>query len=386
MPDYHYNFLGGGAACGGGPGAPLIGGPNPVALTPAELINAQLRLGVYPGGGWDIEEITWRVYSFCIGCIMVAGGGGPGVPAVPPAVGVAVPGGGLVAGAAANLPPSPVAVAVDATEKGQIGYHMGTAVGGALGPYMAHTGPGGTLWFAYHLTRAIQNGATFTFAPGGAPDIVSFAMNPATGWWYEWVVWENKGHCGNFGGLAAIAPALAQAQLIVNMTLLPGGLGAGWGGPWAPDAAIASQVDAFFGNFRVQLIDPSGGPRKPRRLDPRGLERFLASYYRPFAELMGARSQARAYGKRRFQTILLPKDIRFGLDDEILQGYRSGNLAAAVARATAGGYGLPREDTLHIDQTGISVELPKGWRSSEGDRVVRQDKSSRLQELNRNGG
>jgi hypothetical protein len=37
------------------------------------------------------------------------------------------------------------------------------------------------------------------------------AVDPAAiiVWNWNFVVWENKGHCANFGGLAAIAPALA---------------------------------------------------------------------------------------------------------------------------------------------------------------------------------
>jgi hypothetical protein len=385
MPNFHFQFLGGGAACGGGPGTNLLAFPDPVALTPAQLINAQLRLGVYPGGGWDIEEITWRVYAFCIGCIMVAGGGGPGVPAGPPAGGIApapaVPG----AAGAANLPASPVATAVDATEKGQIGYHMGTAVGGSLGEYLAHTGPAGTLWFAFHLTRAMHNGATFTFAGGGAPDIVAFAVDPVTQIFYEWVVWENKGHCGNFGGLAAIGPALAQAQLILDMTALPGGIG---GGPWPPDACIASQVDTFHGNFRAQAIDPAKPPRTPTFLPESDMDAFLRAYYRPFVDLLSKGTEPRNYDGRSFTTVQLPKDIRLGLDTGILNGFRGtpGSLSAAVASVASRGYANTSPETTYVHRTGISVELPAGWSSHGGDNVGSRSPSDWLQTLDRIGG
>lgn len=377
MPNVHYAFLGGGA-CAAGPGAPLAAMPNPMSFTWPQLLNAQLRLGVYPGGGWNADEINWRVYSLCIGCIAVAGGGGPVIPLVPPALAVvpaAVPGPAV---GVANVPPSPVATAVDATERGQIGYHMGTAVGGSLGPYLATAGPGATRWFAFHLTRAIANGGAFTLA-GGAPDIVSFSVNPATLNVYEFVAWENKGHCGNFGALAPLLVALAQAQTLVNMTTIPGNPALGVVGgtpvatlgipPWVPDAHIASQVDVLGGNFRAQTIDPSMPPRPPVPLGPSGMEKFLRAYYAAFVEAIGSGSTTRHYDGRRFRTLEFAKSVRLGLDDEIFAAIRSSGLAQAVANATSKGYQNSSPQTVHIDPTGISVELPKGW-TPQGSNTV----------------
>ena len=366
MANFHYNFFGGPCV---GPGAPLAGFPNPIALTPAQLINAQLRLGIYPGG-WVADEINWRIYAFCIGCIAVAGGGGPAIPGVPPGVGVAV--GAPVAGGAANLPVSPVGAGVDATEKGQIGYHMGTAVGGSILPFMATVGPlPATQWYSFHLSRAIINGGAFTLA-GGAPDIVAFAVQPTgpgAATVHNWVVWENKGHCVNFGGFAAIAPALAQAQTLLNMTSIPGNPALGIVGgtpvapPWVPNTHIASQVDTFFGNFRVQTIDPPTKSRKSITLSPRQSDAFFRAYYGFLIEAIKRRRTQRRYDGRLFQTAEYAKKIRIGLDDRIYRSLGKAGLSRAVAKATGQGYKNSKPETIYVDPTGISVEIPKSWRS-----------------------
>lgn len=367
MPNLTYGFLGGGGPCAAGPGAPLPGLPNPIALTWPQLLNAQLRLGVYPPL-WVVDELTWRTYSFCIACAQVGIGGVPAVPGAPPG---ALPPGAPVAGGAANLPPSPVAVGVDATERGQLGYHMGTAVGGSLAEYLVLNvgAPGGTLWFPFHLSRALLNGGVFGFFGLQRPDIVLFGVDPAAIFVWNFVVWENKGHCANFGGLAAIAPALVQAQALVNMTSIPGNPALGVIGgapiaPWAPDCHIASQVDLVGGNFRVQTIDPSAPPPRGVQLTPRGGGNFLRGYYAPFLEAVqrGQARSVRTYGGRRFQTIELPKQIRFGLDDDICRALQtSTDLSTDLAKILAPGYAQISSDIVHIHATGISTEIPRGW-------------------------
>lgn len=63
MPNIHYAFpfVGNPSCAAGGVGAPLDtpAMPNPVALTWAQLMSAQLRLGVYPVG-WVNDEIAWQ--------------------------------------------------------------------------------------------------------------------------------------------------------------------------------------------------------------------------------------------------------------------------------------------------------------------------------------
>lgn len=376
MPNFHYNFVGGFPCAGPGPGAVLAGFPNPLPLAAAQLMNAQLRLGVYPPG-WVADEMNWRIYAFCIGCMIVPGGA---ILAAPPAVGAApapvpVP----VIGGVANLPPSPVANGVDATEKGQIGYHMGTVVGGALGPYLATIGPGGTLWFAFHLSRAQNYGGVFTFGGAGRPDIVLFAVNPATLNVYNWVVWENKGHCGNVGP-APLAQALAQAQMLQNVTVLPGG--APIVPPRVPDAHIASQVDVFHGNYRAQTIDPPMKSRPPFQLPKNRADDFFRAYYGFLLEGLGKKQiQKNNYDGRLFQTIELAKEVRLGLDNEIYQALalNKPGLSKVVAKATQGGYRNATPDTVYVDPTGISVELPKLWSSRLGS--VGQGKTKYL--LNR---
>ncbi|MGC4067353.1 MAG: hypothetical protein QM784_22460 [Polyangiaceae bacterium] len=374
MPDFVYNFLGGGGAMGGpcaaGPGSNLPGLPNPIALTWPQLLNAQLRLGVYPGG-WVADELAWRVYSFTITVAPLAAAGG--LPGGPPGGGV-VPG-VAVGGVMANLAPSPVAVGVDTTERGQLGYHMGTAVGGALAQYLfLPLGAGAaTGWYSFHLSRAIANGGVFNFANAMRPDIVIFAVNPLTLVVHRFVVWENKGHCVNFGGLAAIGPALLQAQSLTAVTTIPGnpGLGGGagpvvLGGPWAPNCHIASQVDlnGVGGNFRVQTVDPPNDTDRTPSLSAKDMSNFLRGYYAPFVEaLRTSASAVRYYGERAFRTVELPKNVRLGLDDEIYKAWLSGgaSFATEVGQIHSASYKMQSRETIYIHETGISTEVPGRW-------------------------
>lgn len=155
MPIFQYVFLappmGAAPVCVPGmPGWPFPAFPNPVSLSWPQLFNAQLRLGVYPPG-WVINELTWRVLSLTLACV---GPRAPAVPAAPPAVGAAAVLAPFPAFGPANCAPSPVATGIDATEKGQLGYHIGTAVGGTLIPYLAPSGPPlACAWFSFHLSR-----------------------------------------------------------------------------------------------------------------------------------------------------------------------------------------------------------------------------------------
>jgi len=343
--------------------------PNPVTLTWAQLMNAQLRLGVYPAG-WILDEIAWRIYSFCIACAPVGVGMVPTVPAVVPAVGMAP--GAAVGGGFANLPPSPVAVGVDSTEKGQLGYHLGTAIGGALIEYLAGAG-GGSLLYPFHLTRAQANGGVFVLG-AQQPDIVIFDVHPATLFVSNFVVWENKGHAAGPAGAAPLLAALLQAQSLANMTNWPGNPHIGYAGGglvggagMAPNAYLASMVDSFFGNYRVQVHDPPSKRPPVPPMSPQSGDNFFAGYYSPYLEAVqsGPNQQSRQYGGRHFKTVGLAKDVRFGLDQEVVAALRghggAGRVSSRIAQALAGGYKYSASEYLYIHPTGISVELPQGW-------------------------
>lgn len=375
MPNIRYVFpYVAGVGCGvGGVGAPLDtpAMPNPVTLGWAQLMSAQLRLGVYPVA-WVADEIAWRIYSFCVACAQVGVGAVPGVPAVVPPVGMApavAAGGGVP-----NLPPSPVAVGVDGTEKGQLGYHLGTAIGGALIEYLAGAG-GGSLLYPFHLSRAEANGGQFTLG-AQRPDIVVYDTNPGNLHVSNFVVWENKGHAAGPAGAAPLVAALAQAQSLVNMTHWPGNphIGGGvaggaliGGGPIAPDAHIASVVDSYFANYRVQVTDPPGKTRIPPPLSPRDGDNFFVGYYAPFVEALqhGQQAQTRRYAGRSFKTVGLAKEVRLGLDAEVFAAVQSrgaaGRVSSRIAKALSGGYRYAPSDYLYLHPTGISLELPKGW-------------------------
>ena len=369
MPNFAYNFLGGGGACAAGPGQTLPGLPAPIFLTYPQLINAQLRLGVYPPG-WVADEMAWRTYSFVITVAPLAAAGG-----MPPMPAAGIGGVGAAAVAAVggpNLPPSPVAIGVDTTEKGQLGYHMGTAVGGSLIEYLFLPGGVGgfTTWYPFHLSRAVANGGVFNYATLQRPDIVIYAVNPLTLVLHRFVVWENKGHCINFGGAAAIAPALAQAQSLTNMTSIPGNpaLGVFGGTPCAlfpPHCYVASMVDltGVGGNFRVQVIDPPGPSKSALKLSEREADNFLKGYYAPFVEAIKTGSAVlRKYDGRSFLTINLPKQVSFGLDEAIFRAWsRKESFAAEVGRILSVPYVMSSPTKVYLHATGISTEIPSNW-------------------------
>ena len=362
MPNFHYTFHNPGA-CAGTPAAALTNPAHPrVDITYAQLMNAQLRLGVYPGGGWDIDEITWRIYSFIIGftTIVAAAAAGAAIPAAPPVAGIGqVP--FVTTAAGANLPVSPVALGVDSTEKGQIGYHLGTAVGGYLASCM-DPGNANAIWFALHLSRAEANGGVFTFATPQRPDIVAFSLDVINNNWYEFVVWENKGHCINNGAIGAINPALTQAQSLINCTNFPGGMPLAFaGGPWAVDAHVASMVDLFHGNFRVQVIDPPGPGSSIQKGNSKSTSDFLRCFYNPFREIIRFKKVTKTYDGKKFYTVKLVKDVTLGLDAAIVDNFNNKNFSENVARALSKGYANKNPDLVYVDPTGISVELPRNW-------------------------
>jgi hypothetical protein len=223
------------------------------------------------------------------------------------------------------------------------------------------------------LSRAIANGGVFNFANAMRPDIVIFAVNPLTLVVHRFVVWENKGHCVNFGGLAAIAPALAQAQSLTAVTTIPGnpGLGGGvgpavLGGPWAPNCHIASQVDlnGAGGNFRVQTVDPPNDTERTPALGLKETSNFLRGYYAPFVEaLRSSASTVRYYGERAFRTVELPKMVRLGLDDEIYKAWLSGgpSFATEVGQIHSEAYKMQFPETIYVHETGIATEVPARW-------------------------
>ena len=378
MPNFKYRFFTPAAGCAGGAiGANLAllnahadaAGHSPVNVPIAHLINSQLRLGVYPAG-WALNEMTWRIYSFMIGV------NHPAIaalmPAAPPAIGVAA--GGIGAGGGAYLQPSPVAPLIDATEKGQIGYHIGTAVGGAFSSSLNPTGPVGTQWFAFHLSRATTNGGVFTIG-AQQPDIVLFSIAPGNVW-HDFVVWENKGHCVNAGAQNALDPALAQAQSITHCTTLPAVAGAAAAA--APGAAgkpvdvhFASMVDLYHGDYRVQVIDPPGKGSGPVTLSDESADAFFRGYYSPFIEVLANTQDIDLFGEQSFYIVELIPGIKLGLDAKIVRAFHAkklkvGEFASVVQGAIAEGYDRKSSDELHIDVTGLLVKVESNPSSPNG--------------------
>jgi len=379
VPDFAYAFSAVGP-CPAGPGGALAGFPNPISIPFVQLFNAQLRLGAYPAG-WALDEMCWRVLSLAIGITPLAAV----PPLFPPALagfapGVAMP----VPGMAANLPPSPVALAVDSTERGQVAYHVGTAVGGALSEYLPIAGGGFfPAWFDFHLTRAQANGGVFTFqappAPQTRPDVVMLGLTfaPGGGWNVNnFIVWENKGRTTAVGP-GVLAAARLQASRLTAMTTLPAVAAAAamiLAAPRAPDNYVASVVDVNGGNFRIRTRDPSGPPSGPIALDPGAAGRFLRGYYAPFVEAIRASSGSvvRSYGGRRFRMIELPKQVCLGVDTEILSALQrsSSTEADEIGAVLSRGYQVQSPDIVHIHATGIATELPRRWSSRASERQL----------------
>lgn len=340
-----------------GPGAFLNTAPTTVAVTVAQLLNAQLRLGVFAGPlAWDAEECRWRIHSLCLSCVPFTG------PVPPPPGRSFVPRGPLpIGGAGPALTCSHVAAQVDMTEKGQLGYHIGTAVGGALAEHLYTRGPPGTRWFAFHLTRARASGGVFQTLGRRSPDIVMFAVDAGSQTLYEWVVWENKGHCVRVGR-APVSSALAQAQSMQSVSRLPGapGLQANLGSARPPDAHIASSVDTFYGRFRVHTADPPGNPPEPHALTSEACGAFLWAYYKPFVDIIGVQHDGLQHGGRRFSIHPLPRNVALGLEAEILAAHRehgpTARFADAVAHATAAPFECTA--TVHVHETGILLSCP----------------------------
>ncbi|MAS94047.1 MAG: hypothetical protein CMO55_12700 [Verrucomicrobiales bacterium] len=377
MPDFHYEFHQEG--CAGGISAPLIdphsvnGNPGVIRLGYAELMNAQLRLGVYPGIQWNHDEIAWRVYAFMIGFDRVASAGG--LPGGPPPIHAAPQAPTFLPNAAFAqfLPPSEVARKLDSTEKGQIGYHVGTAVGGALATYLNPMLSPTTCWFAFHLSRSIKENGRFTFLNTRRPDIAAFAIDTLPPHRIgPLIVWENKGHCSSAAGsIAAMRRNLDQTRALVECLQLPnlpvGGVmyPAMQMNPPLPVAArFASMVDVYNGNYRVQVIDPPGEEKPQRFLDGNQMTGFLNAYYHSFAEIIHSHNaRQQRYGKRTFHVVALPRGVTLGMDSRIIESLEGTNNMASIGKFLAEGYQeLNNEkDALYVDPTGILVELQPNW-------------------------
>ena len=260
------------------------------------------------------------------------------------------------------MTPSPVVTMMDATEKGQLSYHAGTAAGLRLA--LSTLAPGaGAILLPFHLSRAIAHHAHFTYANASRPDLTVFSIVLAGPAFNYVVVWECKGHARNVGQ-APLGAALNQSVAITGLTALPGG--AVLPAPVIPAAFVASQVDVVGGAYRLQATDPSppsgGFPIKPEHF-----LKLLQAYYAPFIEVLnssGDRS-ARTYEGRLFETVEIIPKIRFGMDAEIYAALfsQSSDVSSDIGRVLSAGYKNLTPDELWIDETGLSLELEKGWAS-----------------------
>ena len=257
------------------------------------------------------------------------------------------------------MAPSPVVTAMDGTEKGQLSYHAGTAAGLMLA--QAHLAAGaGALYFPFLLTRAIMSGGAFTFANALRPDLVLYSIGPALAALNHFIVWECKGHALNMGH-APLGPALNQSYSVTNMTVLPGG--AALPAPLAPAAYIASQVDTFYGDYRLQTTDPAdgGGPPFPLEPEEKKFAPFLRAYYGPFHEILSKAGLriGRRYDGRPFVTTEIIPNVRFGLDLAIYDAFDDDPtaFAARIVNAISTPYRNTDPDEVWVNATGLSVEL-----------------------------
>ena len=262
---------------------------------------------------------------------------------------------------------------MDATEKGQLSYHAGTAAGLTLAEMALAPGPGAVYW-AVHLTRYQAGGGNFNFAGPMRPDLVLLSMQPPLAPPYvvnHIVIWECKGHATN-QGQAPLGPALQTIRrAVINVTTMPGApFPVFFPAPIVPAAYVASQVDVFpavAGNYRLQATDPSGPPPIGTEFGEEPMNNFFRFDHAPFAQILRANTQRqqRNYDGTLFETLEVMPKIRFGMEASLYRAFvaQSATFTSDVGRAIAAGFPNMAPDSVFVDPTGLSLELEAGWAS-----------------------
>jgi hypothetical protein len=337
MPHLAYHYVARPAnTCVGPTSANLVHLPDPITPGWPQLYAAQASIGVYPAG-WAALEMTWRLSSLRLSS----------TPAI--------------------LSPSPVIQQADPTEKGQLSYHIGTAAGIATGLFALAPGMGAR-FFPMFFTRAVTNGAGFNFANLQRPDVLFFSVTlpgaggPPAPVVNNIVVWECKGHANN-AGQATLVPALNQALALTAMTQLPGG--GALAAPMAPVSYVASQVDVFFGNYRLQIIDPDKPGKNAQSIPMKSMNDFLKTFYDPFVEIVAGaeKTRVKTFGGRKFITVeILPK-IYFGLDQKIFKCVQQNaiNMSIEIGSILKDGYKNAGTNSYWVMEFGLIIDLEKGW-------------------------
>lgn len=342
MPTLPYSYVHpqpgwpGPTTCGVGPAAGLIN-PGPLVGAWAALYNAQLTLGIF-APGWEAWEQMWRVSSFQLGACEAPGLGG--------------------------MSPSPVVLSMDATERGQLAYHVGTGSGLAAALGLLNPGGAGARYFPFHLTRAQAAGAVFNFGVVQRPDLVLFSFDPLAAVLHHFVVWECKGHAANVGQ-APLGPALGQSRALLNMTSFVGG--AVLPVPRVPAAYVASQIDlAGAGlSYRLQTTDPPNDGNHSLEASAGDADGFLRSFYAPYLAVLAVpTASSRTYEEIRFRTVEVVPHVRFGVDQRIVDALTDGStrpLHVRIGEILNQGYSNGSDDRF-ISTTGLLAELGSGWR------------------------
>lgn len=344
MPSLTYNYLTragvglpAGGSCGFGTVGAALNVAGPFVPTWAELGNAANALAVQVGPPWDLLELQWRARSYQL--------------ALNPLVG------------AGQLAPSPLVLQMDATEKGQLSYHVGTAAGLALARATLAPGGGGAQWWEFHLSRFLAAGGQCNFVGLQRPDLMLCSVTPNPGGitFNYGAVWECKGHAIN-AGPATLGPALNQSLALTAVTALPGYLP--FGGPIAPAAWVASKIDVFHGNYRLQVVDPADPPGHPVQFGVKQAAAFYRAYYGPRAAVIRAGDdETREYDDRDFITTELIPGYRMGLDRDICKALDKSDakLVETVYRSLAKGFANQDPERVWVSGTGFSLELGKEW-------------------------
>jgi len=337
MPHLAYHYVARpGNTCVGPTSAQLVHLPNPITPGWPQLYAAQASIGVYPAG-WAALEMTWRLSSL------------------------------RLSSAPATLSPSPVIQQADPTEKGQLSYHIGTAAGIATGLFALAPGMGAR-FFPMFFTRAVTNGANFNFANLQRPDVLFFSVTlpgaggPPAPMVNNIVVWECKGHANN-AGQAPLVPALNQALALTAMTQLSGG--GALAAPMAPVSYVASQIDVFFGNYRLQIIDPDKPGKNAQSIPMKSMNDFLKTFYDPFIEIISGaeKKKTKTFSKRRFVMVEIIPKIWFGLDEKIFKCIQKNedDMSQEVGNILKEPYSNASPESFWITDNGLVTVLEKGW-------------------------
>lgn len=361
MPSFTYDYLDratvgvpGAETCAAGTIGAALDFVGPYSPTWAELAGAANAVAVSVGPPWDLREARWRAFSFRLGLNPFAGGA-PGAP----------------------LAPSPLVVQMDATEKGQLSYHVGTAAGLALA-WTALAPGGGAEWWEYHLSRFLNAGGQCNFAGALRPDLVLLSVTPlvAGATLNYCAVWECKGHAIN-AGPTKLRKGLRQALALTGVTVLPGNIALP--GPIAPVAKVASKVDVYYGNYRLQVVDPGDPPNDPIKLDTGQAAAFYRSYYTSRAGVIReSGAKTRAYDGIDFVTTELIPGYWMGLEERIFTALAKSDaeLVETVCEVVRKGFANKDPERVWVSRTGFSLELGDEWfgyvRQPSGERKRRR--------------